>query len=131
MNVVREENWHSNSKPLDPFVQIELSSKITDEDFILKIISAHELNDEIERQTIMATMQRMTAAYQSKRITIIVYGLKEFGRKSKNVGRHSFEKTLAELQVLYNVNNRLIETSADLNITVLQFSKSMGDIPYK
>lgn len=79
----------------------------------------------------METMQRIKTEYPSKKITIIVYGIKEFCRKSKSVGRHSFEKTLAELQVLLNVNNRLIETSADLNITVLQFSKSMGDIAYK
>lgn len=76
-------------------------------------------------------MQGMKTEYQSKKITIIVHGIKEFCRKSKNVGRLSFEKTLTELQVLLNVNNRLIETSADLNITVLQFSKSMGDIAYK
>lgn len=79
----------------------------------------------------MATMEGIQTENTAKKITIIVHGIKEFCRKSKNVGRHSFEKTLTELQVLLNINNRLIETSADLNITVLQFSKSIGDIPFK
>ncbi|KAG4077840.1 hypothetical protein HA402_013774 [Bradysia odoriphaga] len=110
---------------------IELSDKFTDEDFILKIISAHEFNAEIDRKTVMTTMQRLTNENPSKRFTIIVYGIKEFCRTNKNVGRHLFETALTELQVLLNVNNRLIETSADLNIIVLQFTKSIADIPYK
>ncbi len=113
------------------YTQLQLSDKFIDEDLVLKLISADELNEEIERKSIMATMQRIKTENASKSITIIVYGLKEFCRRNKNVGRLQFETTLTELQVLLNVNNRLIETSADLNITVLQFSKSIADIPYK
>ncbi|KAJ6639351.1 Crossover junction endonuclease EME1 [Pseudolycoriella hygida] len=110
---------------------VELSNKFTDEDFILKILSARELNEEIEQESIITTMQRIKTSYPGKKITILVYGIKEFCRKSKNGGRYTFETKLTELQVLHNFNSRLIETSADLNITVQQFSKSIGDIPFK
>lgn len=112
-------------------MQIELSDKFTDEDFVLKLVTAQEFNAEIDRQTVMTTMQRLINEQPSKKFTIIVCGIKEFCRTNKNVGRHSFETALAELQVLLNINSRLIETSADLNITVLQFTKSIADIPYK
>lgn len=62
---------------------------------------------------------------------MIIYGLKEFCRKSKNVGRLAFETKLTELQIQMNVCHRMIETAADLNITIVQFSKSIGDIPFK
>lgn len=111
--------------------KIELSDKYTDENFVLKMLSANELSQQIEQNTLLATMRHIQDQYPMKSITILVCGLKEFCRKSKNVGRVAFETKLTELQILLNVNHRLIETSADLDITVLQFSKSIGDIPFK
>lgn len=120
------QNWY-----IDVYAQIQLTDKFTDEEFILKIISAHELNEEIERNSIISTVQGIKTENPSKKITLVIYGIKEFCRRGKNVGRYAFERTLTEIQVLMNVNSRLIETAADLNITVLQFSKSVGDIPFK
>lgn len=95
------------------------------------MISAYEFHKEIEDNSIMETVQGIKINNPTKNVTLIVYGIKEFCRKSKNVGRYSIEKTLTELQLLLNVNSRLIETAADLNITVLQFTKSIGDVPFK
>lgn len=76
-------------------------------------------------------MQQIQKSNPSKKITMIIYGLKEFCKKSQNVGRLAFETKLTEIQVIMNISHRLIETSADLNITIVQFSKSVGDIPFK
>lgn len=112
-------------------LQIELTEKFNDENFILRVISASELNNQIEHKSILSTMNDIKTEHPSKKITILVCGVKEFCRKNRNVGRKSVEKALTELQVLLNVDNRMIETAADLNITVHQFAKSIGDIPLR
>lgn len=65
-------------------------------------------------------------------MTLLVFGLKEYCRgNTRNIGRMAFETALTELQLVANVSHRMLDTAEDLGVTVMQFSKSVAEIPYK
>lgn len=63
---------------------------------------------------------------------MIIFGLKEFCRRHKNViGIKETEIKLTQLQLLANCSHRLHETPDDVALSVLQFSKAIAEEPFK
>lgn len=64
--------------------------------------------------------------------TLVVYGLKDFCRRNKNViGMKEMEIKLTQIQLLANCSHRLHETPDDIALTVAQMSKAVAEEPYK
>lgn len=49
----------------------------------------------------------------------------------RKVTRNDLENALCELQVLLNWNSRLIDTPAELEMMVANYTKAIAQIPYK
>lgn len=94
-------------------------------------MQAKDLNNLIVNKNLLNKFQNIVEIYPDNQITLIVCGLKEFCRKNSNVGRLTFEINLTELQLILNISHRLLDTAADLANTVMQYSKSVAEIPYK
>lgn len=93
---------------------------------------AAELNGYVKENELLQRVKLIQCLYPNKQITLLVFGLKEFCRKNRsNVGRMAFERALTEIQLMANVSHRLLDTAEDIGNTVMQFSKSIAEIPYK
>lgn len=70
-----------------------------------------------------------------KRITLLVCGLKDYIRTNREAATAceplKQQIHLTQLQLLFNVNHRLLDTSADLANTIMLFTKSVAEAPYK
>lgn len=94
-------------------------------------MQAKFLNHLIVNNDLLNKFQNIAEIYPDNQITLIVYGLTEFCKKNSNVGRLTFEINLTELQLNLNISHRLLDTAADLANTVMQYSKSVAEIPFK
>lgn len=95
-------------------------------------MTAAELNSYIQNKTLSDHINHIQNIYANKQLTIFIFGLKEYCRNNRtNVGRLAFETALTEIQLVNNVNHRLMDTAEDIGNTVMQFSKSIAEIPYK
>lgn len=92
----------------------------------------NELNDAVQNNSLLALIENVQMIYVDKCITLLIYGLKEFCRTHRtNAGQMAIEMALTEIQLLANVSHRLLNTAEDVGHTVMQFTKSIAEIPYK
>lgn len=99
---------------------------------MLVVVTGKELNNLIKANDLLNHLKSIEAIFDNKQITLLVFGLKEFCRQNPcNIGRLAFETALTEIQLLANISHRLLDTADDLGNTVMQFSKSVAEIPYK
>lgn len=98
---------------------------------MLVVLTGSELNDLVKSDELMNHLKSIEVLYNNKQITLLIFGLKEFCRQRGNVGRLAFETALTEIQLMANISHRLLDTADDLGNTVMQFSKSVAEIPYK
>lgn len=109
-----------------------LSDKYEEENELLHIMTGSELNSYILNDQLMNRIDVIRNRYPNKRLTLLVFGLKEFCRANRgNVGRLAFETSLTDLQISSNISHRLLNTSEDVAQVFLQFSKSIAEKPYK
>ncbi|KAL3280354.1 hypothetical protein HHI36_017843 [Cryptolaemus montrouzieri] len=94
-----------------------------------------------------------------KKIILAIYGLEKYYRFQKNkkrrnfaekvstkesksirddkfdeiptVSRRTVEYALTEIQLLYSISHRMVETKSDMALLVFQLSKSIAQVPYK
>lgn len=92
---------------------------------------AKELNHLITTKALIVKFQQIIDIHPDNHITLLICGLKEYCRMTSNVGRLAFESDLIKLQILLNISHRFLDTAADMANTVMQFSKSVAELPYK
>ncbi|XP_059611932.1 crossover junction endonuclease EME1 [Phlebotomus argentipes] len=101
-------------------------------DFLLYVILGQEMLDSVKEDSFKGRIESLKGIFPGKTPVIIVYGLKETFRKGKkSVSRMDIEMSLVEVQIMYNCCHRLVENPADLAATVVQFSKSIAETPFK
>lgn len=90
------------------------------------------LNETIKCDKLRSLVKNIQQLFNRKQITLLVHGLKEFCRNNRsNVGRLAIETALTEIQLEENVGHRLLDTAEDVGYTVMQYSKSIAEIPFK
>lgn len=109
-----------------------LDDKYQDEDILLYIITASELNSYCISNGLIDHIKMISDIYPDKKLSLLIFGLKEYCRTNRaNVGRFAFETALTELQLLHGISHRLLDTAEDVAQVFLQFSKSIAEKPYK
>lgn len=111
---------------------MQLDDKYQDENILLHIITAAELNSYVLNKQLINQIKLIESEYPGKIVSLVIFGLKEFCRSYReNVGRFAFEVALTELQLLHNVSHRMLDTAEDVAQIFLQFTKSIAEKPYK
>lgn len=112
--------------------QMRLDEKYQDENILLHIMTAVELNTYVMNNQLMNRIKTIENIYPNKIISLVIFGLKEYCRTNRgNVGRFAIETALTELQLLHNISHRLLDTAEDVAQVFVQFSKSIAEKPYK
>lgn len=113
-------------------IQAQLTDKYVDEEQLLYIMPASEVNESVKQDKLLSLVQNLQDIFPKNQITLLIHGLKDFCRCNRsNAGRLAFETALTEIQLMANVGHRLLDTAEDMGHTVMQFSKSVAEIPYK
>jgi len=113
---------------------IEFNSVEQDEPYLLMILSAEIFVKEAKDNQLLNTVQaaQETLPFVPQSTTLVVYGLKEFCRRHRNViGMKEMEIQLTQLQILADCSHRLHETPDDISLTVTQMSKAIAEEPFK
>lgn len=106
----------------------------TEEPHLLIILIADEFVRQAKENLLLDSVQaaQEDVSFQPVTTTLVVYGLKEFCRRRKNViGIRETEVQLTQLQIMANCSHRLHETPDDIALTVSQMSKAIAEEPYK
>lgn len=113
-------------------MQAQLTDKYVNEEQLLYIMPASEANEAVKQDKLLSLIQDLQGIFPKNQITLLVHGLKDFCRGNQsNAGRLAFETALTEIQLMANVSHRLLDTAEEVGHTVMQFSKSVAEIPYK
>lgn len=112
--------------------QMCLDEKYQDEVILLHIMTAAELNSYVTNNKLKDRIETIKSNYPDKELSLMIFGLKDYCRNNRtNAGRFAFETALTELQLVYNISHRLLDTAEDVAQVFLQFSKSIAEKPYK
>lgn len=105
--------------------QLSISDQEIDEHFVLLVWQATELTDAIRNEQLLDRIEAVQLKYSPRKtITLLVCG-------PTQTNDIALQTHLTELQLFANVNYRFIETAADLANTILHYTKSVAEIPYK
>lgn len=123
--------WQRQNQPtfiqFDNFVSTELY-----EDAILYILTASELNELMKNGHLLPFIRNLQYMFNEKQIMLLIYGLKEYCHHHKNNTSHLiFERALTQIQLMANVNHRLLSTAEEVGYTIVQFTKAIAEKPYK
>lgn len=107
----------------------------TEENQLLLIMDASEVISLIAKQALLAHVIGIRSAFDDKRISLGLYGMRNYFERSKRhkgeVKRRDFEFALTELQLMCSCCYRLIDTPQDLGNMISQFTKAIAQAPYK
>lgn len=112
----------------------DFSEKIVlvQENYIILVMLAEYFVKVIRESKLLLNIQKVQEKNSFKSLTLVVYGLKDFCRNHKQaIGLKQTEIKLTQIQLLAGCNYRMHETPEDLALTVVQFSKSIAEEPYK
>ncbi|CRK93273.1 CLUMA_CG006816, isoform A [Clunio marinus] len=113
---------------------IEFDKIEQNEPHLLIILSAEEFVKVSKENQLLSIVQTAQSDFSLnlKSTTLIIYGLKDFCRKKKNViGIKETEIKLTQLMLLANCSHRLHETPDDIALAVTQMSKAIAEEPFK
>lgn len=109
-----------------------LDEKYQDENILLHIMTASELNSYVISNKLIQRIETIKSCYSNKELCLVIFGLKEYCRNNRaNAGRYAFEMALTELQLVFNISHRLLDTAEDVAQLFMQFSKSIAEKVYK
>lgn len=109
-----------------------LDEKYQDENMLLHVMTAAELNSYVTSNKLRHRIETIKSHYPNKDISLVIFALKEYCRNNRaNAGRFAIETALTELQLVYNISHRLLDTAEDVAQVFLQFSKSIAEKLYK
>lgn len=111
---------------------IDFPEQILQENYIIYVMLADYFVKAIRESQLLPKIQQVQEENSFKALTLVVYGLKDFCRNHKGaIGLKQIEIKLTQIQLLADCNYRMHETPEDLALTVVQFSKSIAEEPYK
>lgn len=113
---------------------IEFEKVVTAEPYLLIVLVAEEFVKAAKDNNILNIVQaaQEELPFDSQSTTLVIYGLKDFCRKRRNVvGIKETEIKLTQLQLLANCSHRLHETPDDIALTIAQMSKAIAEEPFK
>lgn len=113
---------------------IEFDSVQKDEPYLLIILTAEEFVKATKSSELLNKIQgaQEDLPFYPVSTTLVIYGLKEFCRRRRNViGIKETEIKLTQIQLLANCSHRLHETPDDIALTVSQMSRSIAEEPFK
>lgn len=108
-----------------------MTDKYQDEKHVLYVMTAADLNDYVKSKSLATHIAAIQSQCAKKFLTLLVFGVKEFCRTNHNAGRLAIETALTEIQLLNRVSHRLMDTAEDVGNVVMQFTKSIAEIPFK
>lgn len=108
-----------------------MTDKYQDEEHLLYVMTAVDLNGYVKSNTLVDHITDVQNKCPNKQVALFVFGLKEFCRGNRNAGRLAIETILTEVQLFNGISHRLMDTAEDVGNAVMQFSKSIAEIPYK
>lgn len=94
-------------------------------------MTAADLNGYVKSNSLADHITDIQTKCPNKKVTLLVFGVKEYCRSNRNAGRLTIETALTEVQLFNRVSHRLMDTAEDIGNVVMQFSKSVAEIPYK
>lgn len=113
---------------------IQFDNVENDEPHLLIIIDAEAYVKAAKENQLLNIVQaaQEVLPFYPQSTTLVIFGLKDFCRKRKNViGIKETEIKLTQLQLLAGCSHRLHETPDDIALTVTQMSKAIAEEPYK
>lgn len=113
---------------------IEFESVQKDEPHLLMVLEAEKFVKGAKDNELLSIVQgaQEVLPFYPVSTTLVIYGLKEFCRKRRNViGIKETEIKLTQLQILANCSHRLHETPDDIALTVSQMSRAIAEEPFK
>lgn len=115
--------------------QLALNDTDQEEDSVLIVWQAALFVDSVLKDELLEEFRKIKIKLPKKRITLLVCGLMEYNRTNGKAAAAcellKLQVHLTKLQLFANINHRLLDTSADLANTVMQFTKSVAEAPYK
>lgn len=109
-----------------------LDEKYQDENILLHVMTAAELNSYVISNRLIQRIETINSNYPDKELSLVIFGLKEYCRNNRsNAGRFAYETALTELQLVFNISHRLLDTAEDVAQVFMQFSKSIAEKLYK
>lgn len=115
-------------------VVTDFGSSENDEPYLLMILPADVFVKAAKDNQLLTTIQAAQEAlsFSVTSTTLVIFGLKEFCRRHKNViGMKEMEIKLTQIQLLADCSHRLHETPDDVALTVVQMSKAIAEEPFK
>lgn len=113
---------------------IEFDNVEKDEPYLLIILLAEIFVKAAKDNQLLSIVQaaQEDLPFYPQSTTLVIYGLKDFCRKRKNViGIKETEIKLTQLQLLAGCSHRLHETPDDIALTITQMSKAIAEELYK
>lgn len=111
--------------------QVQLTDKYQDEEHLLYVMTAADLNGYVKSNKLIDHINDVQNNCPAKQVALLVFGVKEFCRSNRNASRLDIETALTEVQLFNGISHRLMDTAEDVGHVVMQFSKSVAEIPYK
>lgn len=108
-----------------------MTDKYQDEEHLLYMMTAADLDGYVKSNKLTDHISSIQNKCPNKQVTLLVFGVKEYCRSSRNAGRMNIETALTEVQLFNRVSHRMMDTAEDIGNVVMQFSKSVAEIPYK
>lgn len=112
-------------------LQVQLTDKYQDEEHLLYVMTAAELNGYVKSCQLIDHIADIQSKCPDKQVALLVFGVKEYCRNNRNAGRLAIETALTGVQLFNGTSHRLLDTAEDVGNVVMQFSKSVAEIPYK
>lgn len=95
-------------------------------------MTAADLSSYVKSNKLIDHINDVQNKFSNKQLTLLVFGVKEYCRNNRNnAGRLAIETALTELQLFNQISHRMMDTAEDVGNVVMQFSKSVAEIPYK
>lgn len=111
---------------------LQLTESIQYENQVLWLISGEDLVNFVNEKVLIHKIETISKLYPTCTMTLLVCGLKAHCKKNRGcVSRTTTEFALTEIQLFLNCSYRFIESDEELAITVMQFTKSIAENPFK
>ncbi|KAK9871347.1 hypothetical protein WA026_011613 [Henosepilachna vigintioctopunctata] len=148
-----------NSHILDTNGELIDTSKCSKIDEVLIVMESIDFLNHVHNQTFTTCIESLRTNLMENKIIFVIFGLERYYRFQKNkrnqnfakevsgktrnvtdqklfenvptVSRRTVEYALTEIQLLYSISHRMLETKKELALFVFQLTKSIAQLPYK
>lgn len=105
---------------------------IEEETMLLLILHGYSVIKWIEEDTLISKIRSQAEIYPDKKFSLLIYGLRKYLRgNNSQLSRVGIETALSRLQLHTRFSHRLIEKPDAMAECIVQFAKSIAEIPIK